>query len=285
MTSTPIRREVTPPADESQCHHDCEDDFETMDSSMFVLAEEIALLRNRIRDLESRQGIHVLKCDSATQTDPLDTQDVGAEMNPQRLEKSHQVDTQNTIKPGTSNAQTYAEICAKGGNPGTKPGSKTTEAKPIKQDKFRINSVKSGPSKPQNSDAENSRNDRTRTHSGNQQSQDSSNSPTLIIGSSIVQRIDSRRLRKNVSVMKMSGATTSDVRAKIDSMDLSEIENVILQVGGNDASNKRDRKAVEIDLVETVNTIKEKSPNATCVHFRCYAKSRCRCALCEQNHS
>ena len=31
MTSTPIRREVTPPADESQCHHDCEDDFETMD--------------------------------------------------------------------------------------------------------------------------------------------------------------------------------------------------------------------------------------------------------------
>ena len=60
----------------------------------------------------------------------------------------------------------------------------------------------------------------------------------------------------------MSGATTSDVRAKIDSMDLSEIENVILQVGGNDASNKRDRKALEIDLVETVNTIKEKSPNA-----------------------
>ena len=84
MTSTPIRREVTLPADDNQCHHDddCGDDFETMDSSMFALAEEIDLLRKRIKDLESKQGIRVSKCDSATQTDPLHIGDVGADIDP-----------------------------------------------------------------------------------------------------------------------------------------------------------------------------------------------------------
>ena len=236
MTSTPIRREVTLPTDDNQCHHDddCGDDFETMDSSMFALAEEIDLLRKRIKDLESKQGIHVSKCDSATQTDPLHIGDVGADIDPQDNEKSGHAKPQSQIKTGTSNAPTYAEICAKGGN----QGSQTNE-KPFKSD----------PNKSQ----------RGATHSGNQQSHDSR---TLIIGSSILQRIDSRSLRKNVTVMKMSGAKTSDVRAKIDSMDLAGTENVILQVGGNDASNNRDIEAVENDLAGTVNAIKKKSPNA-----------------------
>ena len=52
----------------------------------------------------------------------------------------------------------------------------------------------------------------------------------------------------------MRGAETSDVRQKIRDMDLSGSKNVILQVGGNDASNKRDPEAVEHYFVENHKT-------------------------------
>ena len=91
--------------------------------------------------------------------------------------------------------------------------------------------------------------DRNDTHHDNQLTNGPSSS---VIGSSILQKIDKRSLRRDVKFMMMKGYETSDVREKIRDMDLSGFKNVILQVGGNDARNKRDPEAVEHYFSETV---------------------------------
>ena len=84
---------------------------------------------------------------------------------------------------------------------------------------------------------------------------------TLIIGSSILQRISTRGLRRNVRVRTMYGAQVSDVRQRLETTDLTDVQNVILQVGGNDLNNKRNTEAIENDFAEIINDLRHRSPN------------------------
>ena len=107
---------------------------------------------------------------------------------------------------------------------------------------------------------------------------------TLIIASSILQKIDKRSLRRDVEVVMMRGAETSDVRQKIRDMDLSGSKNVILQVGGNDASNKRDPEAVEHYFVETIKH-QGKITKCQSIYLWCLLESWWRCEICQRYHS
>ena len=89
---------------------------------------------------------------------------------------------------------------------------------------------------------------------------------TLIIGSSITQNIKKRELKPNVYVSTNTGAKLSDIRSIIGSTDLCNLENIIVQAGGNDVSSRRHINAIEHDLVEIIKDVKQRSPRTT-VHL------------------
>ena len=254
ITSTPQSKVAT----EEECG-----DLELHDN-VAALFDELELLRERIANLETstKEVCHASTqtgkigkkdvqtntetCESVSRhvqhTEAIHTQELVAESDHQMQGNDHSIENQtsSSVSHTTTNGATYAEICAK---PVTKhQATAKHEKEDEKNVKFSTNNKK------EENDGKNEKYC-VDAHHDNQQM----NSPsTLIIGSSILQKIDKRSLRRDVKVVMMKGAETSDVREKIRDMDLSGIKNVILQVGGNDASNKRDPEAVEHYFVETV---------------------------------
>lgn len=85
---------------------------------------------------------------------------------------------------------------------------------------------------------------------------------TLIIGSSILQRINTRGLSRNTAVKTYRGANVSHIRQYLEKSNLSSIENFIIQVGGNDASQNRDYELVECGFDNIIRIIKKNNQNA-----------------------
>ena len=88
---------------------------------------------------------------------------------------------------------------------------------------------------------------------------------TLIIGSSIVQDISTRGL-KDTQVRTMRGAGVLRVRTRIENTELCDVKNIVLQVGGNDISDRRDGgkgdlEACEEDFTQIVKSVKDRSPS------------------------
>ena len=266
LTSTPQSKVAT----EEEC-----DDLELHDN-VAALYDELELLRERIANLEtstkkvsdaSTQTGKIGKKDMQTNTEicervsrhvqhteAIHTQESVTENDPQIQGNGHSIESQtsSSVRHATTNGATYAEICA---TPATKH---QTTTKQVKKDEKSVKSLTNG--KKEENDG---KNEKYRANQSSKENHECDRNPsTLIIGSSILQKIDKRSLRRDVEVVMMKGAETSDVREKISRMDLSGFKNVILQVGGNDASNKRDPEAVEHYFAETVKNIKEKSPSA-----------------------
>ena len=82
----------------------------------------------------------------------------------------------------------------------------------------------------------------------------------LIIGSSILQRISTRGLRRGVKVKTMRGAQISDIRMELLSMNVKKYDNIIIQGGGNDVSNNRDIEEIEDDFVGIIEETRKRSP-------------------------
>ncbi|KAK3100681.1 hypothetical protein FSP39_023735 [Pinctada imbricata] len=83
---------------------------------------------------------------------------------------------------------------------------------------------------------------------------------TLIVGSSLLQRINTRGLTKDTRVKTMRGAHARHVKREIEEkMNVTEYKSIILQVGGNDVDARRPLGVIEEDLKQTVNGIKKKS--------------------------
>ena len=89
---------------------------------------------------------------------------------------------------------------------------------------------------------------------------DTTQKSTLIIGSSITQRIRRRGLKKNTMVRTMRGAGVADIRSEIALMNLSGVSEIILQVGGNDVSRKRDLEVIAEDFAEIIADVTYRSP-------------------------
>ncbi|CAG2229174.1 unnamed protein product [Mytilus edulis] len=92
---------------------------------------------------------------------------------------------------------------------------------------------------------------------------------TLIIGSSILQRIRTRGLKKNTAVKTIRGANTSHIRHELENMDLKDFKTFFIQVGGNDASNKRDPELVECEFVNMIDIIRKTTRNARIILAEC----------------
>ena len=81
---------------------------------------------------------------------------------------------------------------------------------------------------------------------------------TLIIGSSIVRDIKAKRLQ-STTVRSHSGARVNTIRHKIREMDLAPYNKIVLQVGGNDISNRRPVRRVMEDYNALITEIREKT--------------------------
>ncbi|VDI61720.1 Hypothetical predicted protein [Mytilus galloprovincialis] len=77
----------------------------------------------------------------------------------------------------------------------------------------------------------------------------------IIIGSSILQRINLRGLDHSIKVSTNRGANFRDIRAKLQNTNIENCSEIIIQAGGNDASQKRDLVSVQEDLKEIVMNI------------------------------
>ncbi|CAC5398434.1 unnamed protein product [Mytilus coruscus] len=83
----------------------------------------------------------------------------------------------------------------------------------------------------------------------------------LIIGSSILQRINLRGLDRSIKVSTNRVAIFRDIRTKLQNTNIENCSEIIIQAGGNDASQKRDLVSVQEDLKKIVMNIHERSPD------------------------
>ena len=80
----------------------------------------------------------------------------------------------------------------------------------------------------------------------------------LLIGSSILQRVNKRGLSGNVDVSTNPGARVLTIKRKLEIMDLSPYSSIVIQAGGNDLASGRNEEAVENDFCKVINYIKSK---------------------------
>lgn len=76
-----------------------------------------------------------------------------------------------------------------------------------------------------------------------------------MIGSSIIQRFKTRGLHVNVK------AGISHTRKILQQYGVSSLENIIIQLGGNDVSNQRDIEAIDNDFSEMITDLRRTNSN------------------------
>ena len=94
-----------------------------------------------------------------------------------------------------------------------------------------------------------------------------SDSRTLLIGDSIISGVNNRGLAKNVECVSISGGNIDSISNKLEIFDISKFGNLIITVGGNDASNKSDLEIFHNKFSDLIKTIKLK--NSKCKLFLC----------------
>lgn len=97
-------------------------------------------------------------------------------------------------------------------------------------------------------------------------------SRTLIIGDSILSGINRKGLLNGVECQPMPGATIAEISVKIQLYDMTKFSNVVVYVGGNDASRNSDDTHFEEQYQQLILHVKDK--NRSCNIFLCTACPR-----------
>ena len=169
------------------------------------LCEQVSQLSNEIKLLKEKQNGH------ANEKRSVSYVTIGTQTDAEIIDRPAEKDATTSVKK-----QSGAK--SKNKNKGQTNNESTKRKRPVE-------SEGSGEQRPTTDDHGNSA-----TTTDNQT--DVPLKRTLIIGSSITQNIRRRGLKKNSQVRTMSGAGVSDIRQEISFMDLSEISEIIVQVGG-----------------------------------------------------
>ena len=88
---------------------------------------------------------------------------------------------------------------------------------------------------------------------------------TLIVGDSIMKGINYRGLQKDVKICTRSGATIGDLWEEISIYDLKSFARIIICIGGNDCSSRRDTTEFEEKYDQLIGFIK--SVNKDCLVY------------------
>ena len=155
------------------------------------------------------------------------------------------------IVPGKS---TYSEAA---GNMILRPNPEASAQENLPHDKDKKNSHSSKKPQKKSPNVQNERAVNTETN------YEEPTAPTLFIGDSILSGVNHKGLKRNIECQSISGATVNTLLEKIKIYDLKNFQNIIIYVGGNDASQKRDMEYVEETYEQLINTIKGKNPKIT----------------------
>ncbi|KAK3095688.1 hypothetical protein FSP39_017619 [Pinctada imbricata] len=115
------------------------------------------------------------------------------------------------------------------------------------------------------------RNSETLQDKGMESKQDA----TLIIGSSLLQRINPRGLQSSVQVRTRRGAWVSRIRKELGDRRVEHYGNIIIQAGGNDVDSGREIEAIENDFVEIIKDIHARSPKTEIYIAEVLPRRRC----------
>ena len=92
-------------------------------------------------------------------------------------------------------------------------------------------------------------------------------SRTLLIGDSIISGVNKKGLIKNVECLSIPGGKVDSVANKLEIFDITKFKNLIITVGGNDASNKTELGTFYETYRNLINSVKHQ--NAKCNLFLC----------------
>ena len=95
---------------------------------------------------------------------------------------------------------------------------------------------------------------------------------TLIIGDSILNKINLRGIVKGVPKHSKSGAKVSDIVDDITSYNMNSFRAVVVSVGGNDASSKTDIELFEEKYDQLISLVKTGNPD--CELYMCNISPR-----------
>ena len=95
---------------------------------------------------------------------------------------------------------------------------------------------------------------------------------TLLIGDSILNRINLRGIEKGVQKHSKSGAKASDIVEGITSYNMKSFKAVVVSVGGNDASSKTDIELFEEKYDQLISLVKTGNPD--CELYMCNISPR-----------
>ena len=90
---------------------------------------------------------------------------------------------------------------------------------------------------------------------------------TLLIGDSLLSGVNKKGLRNNVYCQPIPGANINTIMEKIELFDLTKFGNIIIYVGGNDASRINDMEQFETQYKKLISLIRGK--NQDCKIYLC----------------
>ena len=80
---------------------------------------------------------------------------------------------------------------------------------------------------------------------------------TLLVGSSILKRVKTKKLKPSVTVTSFSGATTVILQDKLSNYNIENCKTVLLHIGGNDADNGKDLDTFCDDYISLLESLVE----------------------------
>jgi len=84
---------------------------------------------------------------------------------------------------------------------------------------------------------------------------------TLLVGDSIINRVNQKGLKYNVHKHAIAGATIKTLMNEVQLFDLSRFDTIIVYVGGNDIANHQDVELIEEQYDQFVATLRASNPN------------------------
>ena len=109
---------------------------------------------------------------------------------------------------------------------------------------------------------------------------------TLLIGDSLFKGIKTRGLRDDTKVLTIRGAMTNRITYDfLMKYDFTDFKNVIVYVGGNDASAKSDLSTLHDDMATAIAYLKERYKGLNVYQCTVGPRGRCRCDTDQQSDS
>ena len=175
------------------------------------------------------------------------------------------INQSNRSEPTVPGQSTYSQIVGNRNDDdhSTTHSKKTGGKQSIPKEKTRAPQTKNTPVTSQSPLAGNSRNIEVviNRHSKNPGQPQNSTPKTLLIGDSILNKINMKGIKNNVHKHSVSGATLPTIINDIELFDLKIFDTIVVYIGGNDSARNVDLGLIEEKYEQLISILKSANPN------------------------